>query len=192
MRRISQLVSPLGPKLAVMSWATFAGRCQRPSPSIRVPAAGSQVGGFFPLSLDTESPPSGPPGLTGPAPPSDPLGALGCLGAMGKRWLRKEPLSPVPIPPTTRCALGVLGEARAVAPQIGSSVYSASVVCLLCILILLSSERDLILVGKRHTPNALILGGDKRYVTYNFRCPMCETRRYCFFAPATDQGEVLC
>ena len=64
---------------------------------------------FLSLSLDTASPPSGPPGLTGPDPPSGPLGALGCLGAMGKRRFRIEPLSPAPIPPTTRCALGVLG-----------------------------------------------------------------------------------
>ena len=90
---------------------------------------------FLSLSLDTASPPSGPPGLTGPDPPSGPLGALGCLGAMGKRRFRIEPLSPAPIPPTTRCALGVLGEARAVAPQVGSSVYSVSVVYPRCILI---------------------------------------------------------
>ena len=64
---------------------------------------------FLSLSLDTASPPSGPPGLTGPDPPSGPLGALGCLGAMGKRRFRIEPLSPAPTPPTTRCALGVLG-----------------------------------------------------------------------------------
>ena len=98
---------------------------------------------FLSLSLDTASPPSGPPGLTGPDPPSGPLGALGCLGAMGKRRFRIEPLSPAPIPPTTRGASGVLGEARAVAPQVGSSVYSASVVYPLCILISRSSNRDL-------------------------------------------------
>ena len=75
----------------------------------------------------------------------------------GKRWFRKRASEPDPIPPTTRRAPGALGEARAVAPQVGSSVYLASVVCLLCILILISSERDLMLVGKRHTPNALWL-----------------------------------
>ena len=75
----------------------------------------------------------------------------------GKRWFRKRAIGPKPTPPTTRRAPGALGEARAVAPQVGSSVYLASVVCLLCILILISSARDLILVGKRHTPNALWL-----------------------------------
>ena len=59
--------------------------------------------------------------------------------------------------PTTQNVPGALEEARAVAPQLGSSVYLASVVCLLCILILISSERDLMLVGKRHTSNALWL-----------------------------------
>ena len=75
----------------------------------------------------------------------------------GKRWFRKRAIEPDPTPPTTRRAPGALGEARAVAPQVGSSVYLASVVCLLCILILISSERDLMLVGKRHTSNALWL-----------------------------------
>ena len=139
-----------------MGWATFAGRCQRPSPTVQIPAAGSQVGGFCFTLARHRITPSGPLGLTGPAPPSGPPGALGCFGAMGTRWLRIEPLSPVPNPPTTRGAAGVLGEARAVAPQVGSSVYSVSVVYPRCMLILGSSNRGCVLAGKRYTPNTLV------------------------------------
>ena len=39
-------------------------------------------------------------------------------------------MSPVPNPPTTRGAAGVLGEAQAMAPQVAFSVYSVSVVYL--------------------------------------------------------------
>ena len=70
--------------------------------------------------------------------------------------VQERAIGPDPIPPTTQRVPRALGEARAVAPQVGSSVYLASVVCLLCILILISSPRDLILVGKRHTPYALV------------------------------------
>ena len=76
------------------------------------------------------------------------------------------------------------------AQQVGSSVYSASVVCLLCILILLSSERDLILVGKR-TPKALVLGGDERYVTNNSPNVRIVRQEEVGFVPATDQGETF-
>ena len=137
-----------------MGWATFAGRCQRPSPTVQIPAAGSQVGGFCFTLARHRITPSGPPGLTGPAPPSGHPGALGCLGALGTRWYRIEPLSPVPIPPTTHCVPVALGEARAMAPQVGSSVYFASVVYLLCILI---EDRFLALRYKTHWSFKFIL-----------------------------------
>ena len=56
----------------------------------------------------------------------------------GKGWFRKRAIGPDPTPPTTQRVPGALGEARAVAPQVGSSVYWASAVCLLCLLILIS------------------------------------------------------
>ena len=68
-------------------------------------------------------------------------------------------MSPVPNPPTTRGAAGVLGEARAVAPQVGSSVYSVSVVYPRCMLILGSSNRGCVLAGERYTPNTLDVDG---------------------------------
>ena len=89
--------------------------------------------------------------------PAAPLGAPGCFGAMGTRWLRIEPLSPVPNPPTTRGAAGVLGEAQAMAPQVAFSVYSVSVIYLRRMLILGSSNRGGVLAGTRYTPNTLTL-----------------------------------
>ena len=58
-------------------------------------------------------------------------------------------------------------------------------------ILLLSSERDLILVGKRHTPNALVLGGDERYVTNNSPNVRIVRQEEVGFVPATDQGEAF-
>ena len=55
-----------------MGWAAFAGRCQRPSPTVQIPAAGSLLGGFFVALARHRITPSGLSGLTGPAPPNGP------------------------------------------------------------------------------------------------------------------------
>ena len=141
-----------------MGWATFAGRCLRPSLTVLIPAAGSQVGGFFVTLARHRITPSGPSGLTGPAPPNGPPRRSGLFRRYGYEMAQDRPVESGSNPPTTRGAAGVLGEAQAVAPQVAFSVYSVSVVYLRRMLILGSSNRGGVLAGTRYTPYTLTLG----------------------------------
>ena len=84
-------------------------------------------------------------------------------------------MSPVPNPPTTRGAAGVLGEAQAVAPQVGFSVYSVSVVYPRCMLILGSSNRGGVLAGTRYTPNTLAIDDGEDCLIQPFPGPLSLT-----------------
>ena len=132
----------MGPKLAVMGWATFAGRCLRPSLTVLIPAAGSQVGGFFVTLARHRITPSGPSNFTGPAPPSGPPRRSGLFRRYGYEMVQERAVESGSNPPTTRSDAGVLGETPAVAPQVAFSVYSVSVIYLRRLLISASSTEE--------------------------------------------------